>query len=226
MAAKITQLINKQDSFELIRDQVAAILEIEKENQKLLSGASAADYDFSVFIEKFHPWELLINSNGDILSDTPLINVFFDTASQNSGQTSLPSQTHVYDGIINIDCYGAKNTEEVSEGVHLAGDELAARESQRIARLARNILAFNEYYPKLALSGIVNFFTIKQLNSLQPNIQDRPSSNIMVTRIMLNVNYNEFNFSTVPATLELLVSKCTRQEDGSLYFQQNFEYTT
>lgn len=225
MAAKITQLINKQDSFEIIRDQIAAILEIEKENQKVLAGPSADDYDFKVYIEKFHPWELLIDSNGDLIGDTKLANVFFDTTSQNSSQTSQASQTHVYDGIINIDCYGAKITEEISEGTHNAGDELTARESQRVARLARNILAYNEYYPKLALSGIVNNFTIKQLNSLQPNIQDRPSSNIMVTRIMLQINYNEFNFATVPATLGLLTSKCTRAEDGSLYFQTDFDYT-
>jgi hypothetical protein len=225
VVAKITELIDKFDSFEIVRDEIAAILALEKENQKVLAAAAQPAqlpelYDFDVFVERFHPWELLEDANGQPTGSPPIVNVFFDTTAEDSNSGTADGKSF-YKGIFNIDCYGAKNTKEIAVGNHVAGDELTTRESQRIARLVRNIFAFNEYY-RLGIPDIVNNMRIRQLDSLQPNIQDRPSNNVLVTRITLDIEYTELNFSTVPATLDLIANQCIRQDDGLIYFKADF----
>jgi hypothetical protein len=226
MVAKITQLIDKQDSYELIRDEIAAILAVEEANQRVLAVADNQDpnlYKFTTYTERFHPWELLVDTDGQPTGQPPLVNVSFDTMTEKD-EAQTAGTFSPYSGIFNIDCCGAKNTKELSQGVHAAGDELTARESQRIARLVRNIFAYNEY-ARLGIPDIVAWIRVKQLNSLQPNIQDRPSNNIMVTRIMLMVGFNEFDFNTVPVDLELVSNQCIRQDDGLIYFKADFDYT-
>lgn len=226
MGALIKTLIDKKDTFEIIRDEIAAILVLEVANQKALATAAKKDpalWDFNVFIERSNPWELRETSDGKPDGEPPLVNIFFDTDAMGS-EANLYDPQIPYTGIFNIDCYGAKNTKEESQGVHSAGDELSARESQRIARIVRNILAGNEYQ-RLNIPEYVSHIKIRQRNSLQPNIQDRPAQNIMVTRIVLEIKYLEFNYETIPETLELVSNKCEITEDGLIYFTLDFDYT-
>jgi hypothetical protein len=222
MAALIKELIDKKDSYEIIRDTIAAILEIEKEAQKVLAGASAALYDFDVYVERSNPWELITNVKGESTGKPPLVNVFFDTTSQD-GESAQVALTHTYTGMFNIDCYGSKNSVPVPGNAHASGDELSARESSRVARLVRNILAYNEYR-QLGISTIVNAVKIRTLNSIQPNIQDRPANNILVTRIILEIKYTEYNFETIPVDLQLVSNQCLRQVDDFEYFKADFNY--
>ena len=64
MSANIQTLITKSDNFELIRDEIAAILAVEIANQKALATIAEADttlYDFDLFTERSDPWNLFFN---------------------------------------------------------------------------------------------------------------------------------------------------------------------
>ncbi|NCB47876.1 hypothetical protein EOM81_12795, partial [bacterium] len=91
MAAKITSLIDKQDNMEIIRDEIASIISLEIANQKILATAAGKDsslWDFSVYAEKTTAWELVENSDGKITSQTPLINVYLESANIVNAQGS------------------------------------------------------------------------------------------------------------------------------------------
>src|SRR5512138_2308869 len=93
MTAKINTLIDKQDNCEIIRDQIAAILAIEIDNQKSLASAAGKnieDFDFDVYIERSRPWEVITSEDGDPLGAMPLVNVVFDSdtfGGKNSNKT-------------------------------------------------------------------------------------------------------------------------------------------
>ena len=84
MPAKITTLIDKQDNNEIIRDQIAAIIAIEKTNQVALATTAGKPdptlWDFDVYIERKKPWEALSNSDGSEAGELSngLVNIYFE----------------------------------------------------------------------------------------------------------------------------------------------------
>ena len=56
----ISELIDKQDNFEIVRDQIAAILVNEVASQMALATAEAKDpedWNLQIFTERSNPWE-------------------------------------------------------------------------------------------------------------------------------------------------------------------------
>jgi len=222
---RLTQLIDKQDNFEIIRDQIAGILAIEIANQKAIAQGEGKDPDlfyFHTYTERSNPWALIEDSEGKIINEAPIVNVFFDNDITDSNSSTI-SDNQEFAGSFNIDCYGAKNAKEIEQGVHSPGDELSAREAQRIARLVRNILMFNEY-AYLGLKGVVTSRNISQRAMFQP-IPGAASNNISICRLTVKVVYSEMALQTIPANLELAANQCLRKEDGLIYFDANFDYT-
>ena len=84
---RIKTLITGKDNVEIIRDQIAAILSLELQNQKELAQEAetpdAAQYDVSVYVENAHPYEIGVNK-------PPLrfVNVILPKASLISGSRS------------------------------------------------------------------------------------------------------------------------------------------
>ena len=227
MSAKIETLIDKQDSFEIIRDEIAAILLIEKENQKTLAKEVGKDkdlWDFDVYTERSLPWELIEDADGKIIKQVPLVNVFFDQFAPND-QASNTVDRQLNTGQFQIDCVSAKNTKRLQNRSLVSGDELAARDAQRILKLVRNIL-MSSVYTYLGLRGVVTKRMIQSATIFQPNINDKPAQRVMVARIQLNVEYYEFSPQAIPVELELVSAQCTRAEDGLIYFENDFDYTT
>jgi hypothetical protein len=224
MSAKIEQLIDKQDTFEIVRDEIAAIIELEKENQKSLAieaDKNPALWDFDVYVERSNPWELIENPlNGEILSETPLINIYFDQMSFDDSASNFIEQQKA-DAVFTIDCLSAKNHLRDKTDTITRGDKLASFDAQRIVRLVRNIIMAAEY-SYLGLQGIVSWRGFQSVTMFQPNINDHPAQNVIGCRMNLAVNFIETSPQIQPVTIELISLQCERDSDGKIYFNYTF----
>ena len=220
MSALIATLINKQDSNEIIRDQIAAILAVEVANQRTLAEVANLDPDdfsFSVYIERSIPWES---------SEMPLVNVIFDNDRFDNKNCNHTDRQRAV-GTFHIDCYAVKNTTDDS-----SGDELSSKEADRIARFVRNIIMAGEY-TYLALgarelgngNNIVTKRYIMRREKFQPDIRSESYENIIGCRLTLEVEYDEFSPQAVPVDFELLINSCVRGEDDKLFFITEYDLT-
>lgn len=221
MSALITELIDKQDTNEIVRDQIAAILAIEVVNQRTLAiadGKDPDDYSFSVYIERSKPWES---------SEMPLVNVLFDNDrfdNKNSNQIDRQRAT----GTFHIDCYAKKTTTDDNEG-----DELSSKEADRIARLVRNILMANEYaylalgYRELGVgNNLVTKRYVMRREKFQPDIRNEAYENIIACRLTIEVEYDEFSPQTEMEDFELLINSCQRSDDDKVLFVTEYDMTS
>jgi hypothetical protein len=230
MIAKIDSLIDKQDTNEIIRDQIAAILAIENANQvdrAKASGKNIEDFDFDVYIERSRPWEVLTSSDGDPIGMMPLVNVVYDGDSFN-GKNSNQTERQRATGIFYIDCYAHKNKTKL-----MAGDRATSLEADRIARLVRNII-MSAHYETLGLGwqnfgqglNLVYSRMITKREKFVPQIDNKSFENVIGSRITLEVEYDEYAPQYTPTDLDLLVFKCNITENGLIYFEANFDMTT
>lgn len=228
MAPKIVELIDKQDTAEIVRDQIASILYVEKEEQKVLAAAAAKDpalWDFDVYVERSRPWEILTNTDGSEGGDMPLVNVSFDSdAHDNKGGNVVASQKVV--GTFNVDCYGQKTKRPTAPGNEPAtnsGDEQSSKEADRIARLVRNIL-MADVYTYLALSdrelglgnGLVISRYVMRREKFQPDIQAVGFENIVAERVTVRVEYTEFSPQLEGVDLEVTFSEVQQDDTGKV----------
>lgn len=232
MPPRIDILIDKQDNNEKIRDQIAAILAIEKENQKVLAVADGKDpnlYDFNVTIERARPWLSESNSDGTekgILSKG-LVNVYFDSDNfDNPGSEIIYSQN--VKGTFIIDVYGYKNTERSGNNITKYGDEYSSYEVDRVSRLVRNIIMSGTYtylflgrtaYPNNKDLQIVQKRYIIRREKFFPQQNGENSENVIGERLTLRVDYIERSPQEGLEELETLITQCTRGEDGTIYFE-------
>jgi len=231
MIPKLNVLIDKQDNNEIIRDQIAAILELEKNNQVSLANAAGKnieDFDFDVYSEKSRPWEILTSEDGDEIGQMPLVNVCFDNDTfdnVNSDQT----QRQRAKGTFYIDCYAHKNRTKLEKG-----DSLTSKESDRIARLVRNIIMSAEYF-QLALGNrelgngknIVWRRNITKREKIMPvDREGQYFESVIATRLTLIVEYDEFSPQIQLVNLELLYLTCKKDETEKVYFEVENDFTT
>ena len=215
-------LIDKQDAFEIIRDQIAAILVLEVVNQKALAVIAAKDpalWDLKVYIERSNPFEAFQNDNPDV---TPIVNVWFDNEQFDKGSSNLVERQKGT-GVFNIDVYAVGVSQTDGTG-HKPGDQEAALEAQRAIRLVRNILmaAENAY---LQLTRQTAWDRIPQAITLfQPTVGEQPVQNVMGARLALNVSYNEFSPQVSGDIMETLNVDIKRTEDGQIVAEADYVY--
>lgn len=232
MPAKILTLIDKKDNNEIIRDQIAAILAIEKENQKILADADNQNpdlYDFKVTIERARPWLSESNSDGTEKGDLKLglVNVYFDSDNfDNPGSEIIKSQN--VKGTFNIDIYGFKNAKVVNNTITEFGDEYSSYEVDRVSRLVRNILMSGTYtylflgrsaYPTQPSLQIVQKRYIIRREKFFPQQNGENSENIIGERLTLRVDYIENSPQEGLEVLETLITECKRGASGEIYFE-------
>lgn len=219
----ITELIDKQDNSEVIRDQIAAILVTEVTNQMALATAALKDPDdwkLRVFTERSNPWEQFSNNPID---KSPLVNVWFDNSNYDqSASNTVERQKTV--GTYNLDCVGYGVSRDDGGSGHIPGDREAAFEAQRAARLVRNILMAAEY-TYLGLRGTVWRRWPVSITPFQPAIDGRAMQQIWGLRISLNVTFNEFSPQIATETLDLLTVDVIRAEDGEIVLETDYDYT-
>jgi hypothetical protein len=217
----IDTLINKVDSFELVRDEIAAILATETASQQAMAigeGFDPALWALKVYVERSNPWEAYLTDAPDL---TPLVNVWFDSAGFDMAAGNVVDRQGVA-GTFNVDVYGAAVSSENGAG-HIAGDEAAARTMQRGVKLCRNIL-MAATYTYLNLRGIVGRRWIDSVNTFQPQFAERPVVHVVAARLSVAVTYNETSPQVTPEVLELLAADITRADDGMLLSSVQFDY--
>lgn len=218
----LQSLINKRDSFEIIRDQIAAILATEIMNQRALAVSQSLnpdDWGLRVFSERASPVESFPDKTED---STPVANVWFDSINFIDAGSNVMERQKA-EGSFNIDVYGFGRSRAAGTG-HDAGDKTAALQAQRAIRLIRNILmaAENTY---LGLRGLVGGRRFQSITSMQPQQDANNIFHVVGARLNLVVNFNEFSPQTEPVELEGVSAQVFRQETGEVIVSASYDYT-
>jgi len=223
------ELIDKQDNFEIIRDQIAAILKLETINQVQLATNAGKpnpeDWKLRVFSERSNPWEQFLNTVKDENFDkSPIINVWYNDTSYDKKKSNVVERQNG-EGTFNIDCIGYGEAKDVDGGGHIAGDESASLEAQRALKFVRNIMmaAENTY---LKMRGVVWGRWPQSQTAFQPPISDKQMQQIMGARLVLKVSFNEFSPQVVGEPIELISTKTYRSETGEILINADYDYTT
>lgn len=219
----IDTLINKQDTSEIVRDQIAAILASETVAQQALATAAAEDpenWRFKVYLERSQPFNDWLNADLETLDPAPLVNVSIDnySCSERMGDPVTRQQS---EAIFNIDCYGLGRARTNGVG-HIAGDKDAALECQRIVRLVRNIL-MSANYIHLGLKGTVGKRWVTGVEFYDVPQEQRTVQQVMAARVRLMVTYNEFGPQHTPTTLEYLAVDIL--DGGQVLIEADYDYT-
>lgn len=230
MTAVIQELIDKQDTYEIVRDKVALILAEESAQQQQLAtdaGKDPALWKLRVFTERSNPWESLRTDDGGVPTDrSPVVCVWYD----NSNLDKRASQTidrQQMEATFHIDVYGVGTTEILAGGAgHVPGDEQAARVAQRGARLVRNVLMADSYVT-LGIDralGLVGQRNISTIQTFQPEFANQNARQLAVVRLALQVKLSEFGPQT-PAIILEEISTIVRDEDGAILADVLFKST-
>lgn len=231
MTEVISTLIDKQDNFEIVRDQIALILATEVVNQMSLAVMAAEDpndWKLRIFTEAFNPIEQFLNVTKDTPASelVPIINIWYDASSfpENRGE---PIERQGSDTVYNIDCYGYGLSSNNPAGGHNPGDKEASLEAQRAVRLVRNILmsAINIKLQLPATTVGVGLRWPQSITAFQPQLDATPVQNVHGARIAFKVSFNEFSPQIEPNTLELVSVDIKRTEDGEIVLKADYPST-
>lgn len=222
----IEKLIDKLDSFEIIRDEIAAILKVNISRQKDLAIEAGKDptlWDFNVYSERSNPWEEF--QDPEQISEPPIVNVWFDSMEVQEARSDTVER-QMYSGIFNIDCYCYGVSAETSDG-HTTADEDSAKKVHNVIRLVRNILMAGEYTYLGLPRGSKQFVwgrMVQTVNVFQPAADDATIQNIIGARIVFRVNFNELSPQVEPQTLEILSAQVVRAETGEILLKTEYQY--
>jgi hypothetical protein len=217
-------LIDKQDTSELVRDQIAAILLVESQSQMALATAAGKDpelWRLRVFSERSNPWADFIDAPDNGTEDAaPIVNVAFDNETFDGAASNVVERQKAV-ATFNVDVYGYGKSASQTVG-HVVGDAKAAFEAQRGMRLVRNILMAGEH-TYLGMRGVVWRRFPQSITAFQPKVDKRPVQNIVAMRLGLEVQFNEFSPQVTGETLELVSLRVNRDvESGELLMLADF----
>lgn len=215
-------LIDKQDNFEIVRDQIALILLTEQTNQIALATTDGKsdpqEWALRIFTERFNPIEEFLTGT----DYRPVINVWFDSSNYDKRSSAnvdrLTSET-----TINIDIYGAANSAPDGSGGQIPGDKQAALTAQRAFRLVRNILmsSLNNY---LQLRGLVWARWVSSVTQFQPNLGENATPQVIGIRLALDIKFNETTEIRPTGTVDEVFVDVFRSEDGEILFEADFVF--
>lgn len=217
MPPKITALIDKLDTIELVRDQIAGILKVELEHQQTLTDTPMP----RVFVERARPW-------GEYLAAprcaAPVINVWLDNANYDGASSNVVERQRA-DAVVNVDCYGfgASTDDGNPAGGHVPSDLMAALEAQRAVRLARNVL-MSSHYTYLDMRGVVWKRWPQSVTFFQPQLDDRAAQSVHGARLAMMVQCNEFSPQYEGEILELISVEVKRTETGEILLQGEYPH--
>ena len=215
----ITHLIDKKDTFQIVRDQIAAILKLNVTNQMSLAAASGKDetlWDLRVFSERNNPWEEFQDAEGP---KPPIVNVWYDSSDfDDAGSSSVNNQKT--NAMYNVDIYACGVSAETAEG-HSSGDESAALTLHNAACLVRNILMAG-VYTYLGLRGTVWGRKVTAVNIFQPSADNATVQNIIGARISFRVTFTEESPQVDSVLLEAIAIQVDRAENGEILVQMEY----
>lgn len=219
----ITSLIEKKDNFEVVRDQIAAILKLNVTNQMALAAASGKDetlWDLRIFSERNNPWEEFQDAEGP---KPPLVNVWYDSSDFDDAGSSVVNNQKT-NSIFNVDVYACGISTETAEG-HTPGDEDSALTLHRAIRLVRNILMAEEYtylgFPR-GKDQFVWGRKVNAINIFQPSADDATMQNIIAARLAFRVTFTETSPQVEGALIEDISVQVKRAENGEILLQMEY----
>ena len=220
----IPTLIDKFDNFEIIRDQIEAILVLEVVSQMALAVTAGKDpelWNFKVYREASNAWEQYLNQKTFV---TPTVNVWYDQSQVDLG-SSNPTQKQVFEGTFNVDCYGFGVNKGDGAGGQIRGDLEAKVNLERTLRLVRNILMSSTNI-NLQLRPVVAGRMTDVITSFQVKVEgSAPVQQVAAARIALAVRYFELSPQGAESTLDFLSVDVRREEDGEIVAEVDIDYT-
>mgnify|MGYP001553423608 CR=1 FL=1 len=224
----ISALIDKQDNFEIVRDQIAAILVAESASQQNLATIAGrvdlTPWQYDVYTERSNPWAKWLNTS-DLPTDvTPIVNVWVDASQFPRDRGSPVGRSQGHDVTYNIDVYAYGLSEDNPAGGHLPGDAAAGEQIGHIVKLLRNILISGDY-TYLDLRGVVSERWIQSLTFFQPSQDAQGVQNIRGARMTLVVKMVESSPQVTGDTLESIFTEVRRDGDGKVLFDVDISVT-
>lgn len=219
----IDTLIDKKDTFEIVRDKIALILATETANQQALALAASkdpADFKFRVFTERSNPWS---EFEDDPVDTSPLVNVWFDTSNFDMSASNV-MERQKSDSVFIIDCYGYGKSEDNPGGGHIPGDRSAAFEVQRCIKLIRNILMASIYTYLDLPRGTVWSRSFRSIKVFQIQIDNQTVQNVHASKCEFGVTFNEFSPQFTSETLEEIFIDVLRAENGEILVEADYVY--
>lgn len=230
MTDLLPDLIDKNDNFEIIRDQIALILANEQQNQQDLAIAAAKDpalWELRIFTERSSTWEQELNKVDQEKTGAPIVNVWYQTDSIDSGSGNSVS-ARKYRATFNIDVYGFGQSSDNPSGGHNPGDQDAAFEAQRGARLVRNILmaGLNRYLqlPKQDGSNVVQRRDFRDRTALEPQLNTEAIQWVVAIRMAFEVHFLEFSPQVDGPPLEFISVDIKRDSDGMVLAEADYDF--
>jgi hypothetical protein len=192
----VNELVTVPDNVEVIRDQIAAILSLEIQNQSALARKAAlpdykGDFDIPVYVENGRPYE----ASGEM----PLMrfmNVLLPKVAV--PQTNPRTGGQKEKATFYVDCAACGN-----DSGSFRDDKSASIRAWKVCRLARRILTADAYM-YLGMRGIVGSRTIVSMEAGSPDDRQESESayEYAVIRIMLEVTFVERSIETRGEILE------------------------
>lgn len=214
-------LIDKQDAFEIVRDQIALILATETANQMALAALAAEDpllWKLRVFTERSDPWSQFQERDLDDVS--PVVNVWYESSTFEGPKGNTVSR-QMARGRFNIDIIAVGVSKDDGATGQVAGDKDAAFNLARATRLVRNILMAgpNTY---LQLRGMVGQRWPESITAYQPEGDN--AKNLAALRFILAVDFNELSPQFEGEALEEVFVDIHRASDGQIIVEADYEY--
>lgn len=229
MPAQLVRLIDKSDTFEIVRDKVGQILLVEEANQRQLAISAGKNPDLwalKIFSERSDPFSEFLEPENEGETDgtprprkTPIVNIWFESAQVALNASNVVERQRAT-GVFNVDCYGYGSAKDTDDG-HMSGDALSALESQRAAKLVRNVL-MSAAYTYLDLRGLVARRWVQSIQTFSPKNGSEAIQNVTGTRVALHVDFHEFSPQVEGQLLEAVSVGVLRQSDGLLYLTAEF----
>jgi hypothetical protein len=189
---QITELIETPDTLEVVRDQLAALLSLELQNQYALAQGKkiprARDYNIQVFVENTRPYDGTAIGQGQI----SLINILVSKVTVPTSNPRIGNQKEK--AVIFIDCAADGNNTG-----NFRDDKSAAFRAWKIMRLVRCIV-MSDQYAYLGMRGTVTSRTVTQMEAGAPNIQAALA--LTVIRATLEVEFVERSIEAPSVILE------------------------
>ena len=177
--ALLDALIDKVDSVEIVRDQIAGILVAELANQQSLApgeGEDPLDFTLDVKIERDMPIEKWLDPETpvDTVDTVPIVSVWWESSSIDAGSSTVAGGKQVFDVIYNLDVFarGVNRDEAVGYTPH---DTDARLRCHAAVRLVRNILSALPNR-RLQLKTIVQAYPLFENMELGSAINDETES--------------------------------------------------
>lgn len=180
----VDALVSAPDNIEIIRDQIAALLAVDFDNQHRLAeeaeDPNAADYKIGVFVENDDPIQYVDDETPEA-NPFPCVNVSIDSTGQEKGTASVGKQA--MSAQFYVDVYASGNASADGD----FGTK-AALKAWKTARLVRHVLRAeaNTYLRLRGIVGKVSFrFQAGEPNAVKSAIR------VKMVRITLGVDYVE-----------------------------------